>query len=315
MTGVLAGGPAAGGVPSASSGVDRAAKELGRAVTVPNVASAVGAAVHGEFQAGERGSVEAPLPAGVATARVDAAARTGAILGLPGATRRSATRVVDRFAGRTYDEVMEYDARDRLVSLQRFDSDGRILAAVRFGWRGDGGPALAGTSAVRLRAERLANSLGLAPSGLPRITTPSDAGWTVAWDRAVDGIPVPGDGLRIQLWADGSVHGLSRSERPLAVRPATTIDASRAWAVVEAQLGAWFPGALRADVAVGSAALAWVPPNDTFAPAGPDAPASVLRLAWVVRATTSGSLADTIRAVEVYVDAGSGVVIGGDVLE
>ena len=60
--------------------------------------------------------------------------------------------------------------------------------------------------------------------------------------------------------------------------------------------------------------LAWVPPNDTFAPAAPDAPSATLRLAWVARVTTSGALTENLRALEVYIDAGDGSVIGGDIL-
>ena len=112
------------------------------------------------------------------------------------------------------------------------------------------------------------------------MAAPSSAGWTVAWDRRVAGIPVPGDGLRIQLWPDGSVHGLTRSERTLAARPAVLLDEARARAVVRGALDTWFTGDARGQVAVGGIALAWVPPNDTFA-AGPDAPSPVLRLAWV----------------------------------
>ena len=205
------------------------------------------------------------LPAAAATAQIERASRTATLLGLPAAARRSATRVVDRFGGRTYDEIAEYDARDRLLSIQRFDTDGRLLAAVRFGWRAAGMTALSGTDA-RERAGRLATSLGLEAAGTPRIVAaPSSAGWTVAWDRRVAGIPVPGDGLRIQLWPDGSVHGLTRSERTLAARPAVLLDEARARAVVRGALDTWFTGDARGQVAVTGIALAWVPPNDTFA--------------------------------------------------
>lgn len=316
VTAVLAGGGAGHASPDRSAGAVRAiapdrSVESG---SVSRIASDAGAAE--AFRAGELGVAEAPLPAGIAAARVDLAARTASILGLPAATRRTATRVVDQFGGRTYDEVTEYDARDRLLSLQRFDVDGRLLAAVRFGWHSDGGPSLAGGNAVRQRAERLATALGLAMGGVPRVVTvPSGAGWTVAWDRTVDGVPVPGDGLRIQLWPDGSVHGVTRSERTLADRPTGLLDATRARSIAEAQLEAWFRGDARGHMAISGLSLAWVPPNDTFAPAGPDAPGSVLRLAWVVRAGASGSLADSLRALEIYLDAGTGAVIGGDILE
>jgi hypothetical protein len=278
----------------------------GSATAAPTASTQAEAVAARPFLAGEQGIVETPLASVAAT-------RTGTLLGLPTAARRSAARVLDRFGGRTYDEIAEYDARNRLVSLQRFDTAGRLLAAVRFGLRGDGGPALSG-AAARVRAEGLATTLGLEAAGAARVVAaPSNAGWSVAWERVVGGIPVPGDGLRIQLWPDGSVHGLARSERVLAPRPTVLLDEVHARSIVVAQLATWFHRGRR-DVALAGVSLAWVPPNDTFAPAAPDAPSAVLRLAWVAKVTTSGALAENLRALEVYIDAGDGSVIGGDIL-
>jgi hypothetical protein len=287
---------------------------LGGSAAAPTASTEAEASAAQSFRAGEQGIVETPLAPGAAAAQVERATRTGALLGLPAAARRSAARVIDRFGGRTYDEIAEYDARNRLISLQRFDAHGRLLAAVRFGLRGDGGPVLNGVAA-RVRAERLAATLGLEAASVPRVVAaPSNAGWTVAWDRIVAGVPVPGDGLRIQLWPDGSVHGLARSERALAPRPTLILDEARARSIVVAQLATWFHGDGRRDVALSGLSLAWVPPNDTFTPAAPDAPSTILRLAWVARVTTSGVLTENLRALEVYVDAGDGSVIGGDIL-
>jgi hypothetical protein len=286
----------------------------GSAAAMRSVSREAGAVTTGGFQAGEVGVVQVALPAAAATAQIDRASRTATLLGLPAASRRSATRVVDRFGGRTYDEIAEYDARERLLSLQRFDTDGRLLAAVRFGWRGPATTALSGTDA-RDRAHRLATSLGLEAAGTPRIVAaPSNGGWTVAWDRLVAGIPVPGDGLRVQLWPDGSVHGLTRSERTLATRPVVVLDEVHARAVVRGALDAWFTGDARGDVTVTGIALAWEAPNDTFSPGGADAPSPVLRLAWVARVGASGALSENLRALDVYVDAGDGSILGGDIL-
>jgi hypothetical protein len=286
----------------------------GSAAAMGSVSREAGAVATGAFQAGEVGVVQVALPAAAAAAQIDRASRTATLLGLPPATRRSATRVVDRFGGRTYDEVAEYDARDRLLSLQRFDTDGRLLAAVRFGWRGPGTTALSGTGA-RDRAERIVTSLGLDTAGTPRIVAaPSNGGWTVAWDRLVGGIPVPGDGLRIQLWPEGSVHGLTRTERTLAARPAVVLDEAHARAIVRSALDTWFTGDARGQVNLTGVALAWVAPNDTFAVGGPDAPSAVLRLAWVARVSASGALGENLRALDVYVDAGDGSIVGGDIL-
>jgi hypothetical protein len=60
--------------------------------------------------------------------------------------------------------------------------------------------------------------------------------------------------------------------------------------------------------------LAWMAPNDTFAPSRPDAPAATLRLSWVARVATTAALADSLRGLELYLDAGDGSLLGGDVL-
>jgi hypothetical protein len=58
-----------------------------------------------------------------------------------------------------------------------------------------------------------------------------------------------------------------------------------------------------------------VAPNDTFSDPVPVAPAGTLRLAWVVRVTNSGALAERVAGLELAFDAGDGSPLGGDVLE
>ena len=60
---------------------------------------------------------------------------------------------------------------------------------------------------------------------------------------------------------------------------------------------------------------AWVAPNDTWDPARPDAPDGTLRLAWIVRLQSTGSLAERMRMLEFWLDAGDGALIGGDIAE
>jgi hypothetical protein len=139
-------------------------------------------------------------------------------------------------------------------------------------------------------------------------------GWFVRWGRVVGGIPVPGDGLRVQLWPDGTFHGLTASEDPLAARPTTTIPASTAETTVTTLLDRWIPASSRKNARIVGSSLAWIAPNDTFEPARPDAPAEVRRLAWVVSVRMTGPLAGSLRALEVSIDAGDGALLGGDVL-
>jgi hypothetical protein len=104
-----------------------------------------------------------------------------------------------------------------------------------------------------------------------------------------------------------------RTERPLAVRPARVIDEAAARAQAAITLGDLF-GSRSGQVAISTVALGWIAPNDAFEPTAPDAPDATLRLAWVVEAHTQGDLSDGLRAVKLFLDAGSGALLGGDVL-
>jgi len=236
------------------------------------------------------------------------------LLGFGAVTRRTVDRVVDRRGQRTYDEVTDLDARGGPVAVLRYGRDGGLEAATCLGWRPGAGPALtSGAEAIRA-AERLARSVGITPVGRAAVRARAANGWAVRWDRTVAGIPVPGDGLRLQLWPDGSFHGLTRSEHPLAARPASTIPVVAAEAAVASRLDGWLSPTARRDVRITGASLAWVAPNDTFEPARPDAPAEVRRLAWIVNVRSAGAFAATLRGLEVWIDAGDGSLLGGDVL-
>jgi hypothetical protein len=235
-------------------------------------------------------------------------------LGLPEPAASRVEHLVDRFAGTAYDEVTATDAEGRALHLQRIDDRGRLVAAVAFGWEAARSRPLADARAASARAQRLAADLGLAAAGAPDIDQlPDGAGWTASWPRIVDGIPVPGDGVRIDLWADGRTHAVVSTERALAPRPEALLDEAAAWDLASASLAELF-GDQREEIAIRELALRWVPPNDAFDPAGPDAPGSTLRLAWVAEARTAEGLAETLRAVRLYLDAGTGTLIGGDVL-
>ena len=250
----------------------------------------------------------------LAATALDRAARTERMLGLTGLSRRTVDRVVDRRGQRTYDEVTGLDAQDRPIAVLRFGLDGQLQAATRLGWRPGSGPALAAAADAIRAAGRLAGTLGLRPFGTATAARSGANGWSVRWPRTVDGVPVPGDGLRVQLWPDGSFHALTAAEHPLAADPSFTIPAASAGAIVTALLDRWIPLAERRDARIVGMALAWVAPNDTFASARPDAPAEIRRLAWVVTVRSTGSLSESLRGLEVSIDAGDGSLLGGDVL-
>jgi hypothetical protein len=257
-----------------------------------------------------RGVAVSASQAGEAVARGEALA---AALGMPGVSRRS-QRLDDRFEHRIYDEIVSFDERGRETAIARFDVDGEVVMAVVLGWRRPD-PSPIGRDAAAVRAADFARAAGLTVNGEPLVRASAGAGgWTALWARMVDGIPVVGDGIRISVWSDGSFHGLDRTERPLAPAPANQLGADAAKAAAATLVGTRF-GATADDLDLAAAERAWVAPNDTWDPARPDAPDPVLRLAWVVRFEARGPLAERVRFVEYWIDAGDGRLLGGDVVE
>lgn len=163
------------------------------------------------------------------------------------------------------------------------------------------------------RLEALSVRLGL-PAAARHAVERLDDRFEHATARLIGGVPVPGDGVRVALWADGSFHSLSRTERPLAATPAAVLDRAEVRARAEARLDAMFGPAERSGLRVAGLDLAWVAPNDTFAAALPDAPESTVRLAWVVGTEVGGPIAERLQALELWLDAGDGRLLGGDVL-
>ncbi|HYN48337.1 MAG TPA: hypothetical protein VER83_05680 [Candidatus Nanopelagicales bacterium] len=266
------------------------------------------------FVAGGPTTERAPLAAEQAAPVLAAASASRRRLGLPGPSAVRVDRVTDRFSGMTYDEVTATDGAGRTLHLQRFDARGRLVGAVSFGWQSGGGRPMPDAASARARGSRLATDLGLGVSGAPDVRRePDDSGWAIAWPRLVDGIPVLGDGVRIDLWPDGRVHAVVRGERPLASRPSILLDEATARQRATVTLADLF-GNRAGQITIAAVGLGWVAPNDAFDPTGPDAPASTLRLAWVVEARTGGELAEGLRAVKIFLDAGTGALLGGDVL-
>jgi hypothetical protein len=272
------------------------------------------AAASDPYVAGSDATRVARLSDALAAATVDRAAAHERLLGLPAAAKRTVDRIVDRRGHRTFDEVTDLYGRGRPVAVLRYALDGQLVAATRLGWRPGTGRALASRPDAVTSAERLARSLGILPAGTAVADGRGANGWSVHWPRVLDGVPVPGDGLRVQLWPDGSFHGLAQAEHTLADRPATTISAAAAQARVGGLLDGWIPAAHRGEVRIVGASLAWVAPNDTFEPARADAPAEIRRLAWIVTVRSRGILAQSLHALEVSIDAGDGSLLGGDVL-
>jgi hypothetical protein len=237
----------------------------------------------------------------------------GRALGL-GGTRQTIARLDDRFDHRVYDEVVSFDAHGREVGLTRLDTNGALLLAVRLGWAPSSGRRIAAAAAAD-KAVAIARTAGLTVGGAPDVHPSQGAGgWVARWSRSVDGVPVRGDGVRVTLWSDGSFHAVTREERPLVGRPATVMTADAARSIALRILAVRF-GASADDLGVNAVEQAWVAPNDTWDPARPDAPDGTLRLAWIVRLQSTGPLAERMRMLEFWLDAGDGALIGGDIAE
>ncbi len=160
-----------------------------------------------------------------------------------------------------------------------------------------------------------AGDLGFDVTGQPIVDdNPSVGGWLVYWPRLVDGFTVKGDGLRVGLSTDGSFDSFARWEHPLADRPATVAALELARSAAELWLGERF-GATASAYEITEMSVAWVAPNDTWDPAKPDAPDPLRRLAWIARADAIDPASATVRAIQVWFDAGDLSVIGGDVAQ
>jgi len=265
------------------------------------------------FVAGGRSTSRVDL--GEATRRaVEARAeRVGRALGLPAGARRETVRLDDRFDSIVVDEVTTLDAAGRPLAVQRFGADGRLRTAVRLGWSTATGHLTPGQAGSR--AAVILDTVGVRLSDRPVVTAqPSDRGWLVAWPRRIADVPVRGDGAWVRLWADGSIQSVAIVEAPLAPAPAELLSSEQARRRAEAQLAGWARDGQAIGV-VESLELAWVAPNDVFEPSLPDAPSAVRRLAWIARVTPSDALASRMRAIELYIDAGDGRLLGGDLLE
>jgi hypothetical protein len=265
------------------------------------------------FVAGGRSTRPVALPVSEADRAKAEGRRLAAALGLPGVVQR-AERLDDRFEHRTYDEVTSVDSTGRDVAIARFETDGTVAMAVVLGWHpGHGGP-IDRTTAER-RGREVVQAAGLVVGGQPTISSSAGSGgWSIVWPRVVDGAPVRGDGVRIALWPDGSFHGLSRMERPLAAAPDHPIQSDAARNAAESWAARTY-GSAGSGLQIVDVDRAWVAPNDTFTTDRSDAPAETLRLAWVVTFEARGTLAARVRSVEVWLDAGDGAVLGGDLVE
>jgi len=83
---------------------------------------------------------------------------------------------------------------------------------------------------------------------------------------------------------------------------------------VDQRMNAWFSGK-DSGYSVDDKGLQWVSPNAAFDPGKVTTGSEPYRMAWVVNVKPSGPVADSVRLITLYVDAGDGTIIGGDIVE
>lgn len=264
------------------------------------------------FAAGQPSTEERPIPADRAADVAERARAVGPILGVPPGAVVRTERIVDRFEGRETDRAIFETKDGRGLAVVEFDDAARLHLAFRLGTGPGNGPKVRRDRASELAAG-FAAGLGFAQAGRPLVhDEPSIGGWSVLWPRLVDGVAVRGDGIRVGIGTDGSFDSFARWEHPLAAAPSAIVAEAEARAAAERWLRDRL-GSSAGSYSLTELGLTWVAPNDTWDPARPDAPDAVRRLAWVARADASEPGSASVRALQVWLDAGDLSVIGGDV--
>lgn len=235
-------------------------------------------------------------------------------LGFPVGVNRTGRHVKDSFTNTEYDEVDEVDAAGQPVALTEFDKAGRLTAAVRFDTPTKPAAKLTANAAAGT-AQRALAAAGIALAGTAQVESAGSSGdWDVHWARTQGNLPVRGDETRVRISPDGSVQSVARVEHSLAAAPQSRIDTQAARRIATATADGWFASrGFGYDIA--SVDLQWVSPNTAFDPKVAADPQAPYRLAWVANVKPSGPATDYLRLVTLYIDAGSGSVIGGDVIE
>ncbi len=234
--------------------------------------------------------------------------------GFPVGVKKVGRHIHDGIENLDIDEVSEIGSNGQPLALTQFDGAGRLMTAVRFDITASPAVRITGDVAIKTAQRGLAAS-GLAVIGEARTSSNSiDGGWDVHWARAAEGLTVRGDETRVHLWANGRIQTVARVEHQLAPAPARRLSQPDARGVVNGLLDKWFgKGGVRYTVT--DMDVEWVGPNATFDASKLNTAPAPYRQSWVVNVKPTGEAADYIRLITLYVDAGDGTVIGGDVVE
>jgi hypothetical protein len=234
------------------------------------------------------------------------------LLKFPVGARRNAQHLNNNSTGDNYDQVDELDAQAHPVATIQV-SGGKLISAIRLDIPPQSAAPINRGAGIAA-GQKAAADLGLATTAPDRaFADDATGGWITQWDRTENGIPVRGDGVAVRVWADGRIASVGSSSHALAAAPTTTISAVSATSAIKASLSSTAAGssAVRTDTPT----LEWVRPNGVFDSSRPFAPDQVSRLAWVVNVKPAAGTDAPFTMLTFFVDAGSGSLIGGDVVE
>ena len=234
--------------------------------------------------------------------------------GFPVGATRTARHVKDGIQGIEYDEVTEVDQAGHPMSIAQFAADGRLLDAMRLDSPSSTSTTVSSSVATKTALHALTAS-GFGVAGQPTADADQSAGgWDLTWTRYQAGYPVRGDGPRVHVSQDGHIESVATVQHKTGVAPTRLLTRANAQTLASKQWSSWF-GTSGTGYGVQSLDVEWVGPNDTFDATRSGVTSEPYRLAWVASLKPSGATSDYLYLVTLYVDAGSGAVIGGDIVE
>jgi hypothetical protein len=247
--------------------------------------------------------------AGAAQARAVAIARALGIPGAPSVVRRER----DLMQSVDYDLVEFVSAAGDQAQMRLDPETHAPMAIVRLGPPDPNEPTVLAESTAPGRAREIATELGLpVPSSAPAVRwDPGLETWAVTWDRVIDGYPVQGDGVVIDLTRGGRLKDLSATVTPSAPAPARPIPPGRASEIAKSYAADRQWRSLR-GFTQSDPSLTWVRANNFLDPAKSDAPEPLLRLAYAVTFSFVAVDGDEPHQVLIWISATDGALLGGD---
>jgi hypothetical protein len=255
-----------------------------------------------------------PLPQSTAQAsaaelRAMAIARA---LGIPGNPSR-VHRERDMLRGVDYDSIEFLSPAGDETVMELNPETHAPISIVRVGPPKASEPAVTTAASAPGKARAIAATLGLTlPSATPQVRwQPGLEAWEVKWGRVIDGHPVVGDGIVVDITQGGSFQAVTVTTTPAAPAPASPIPPSRASEIASgfaSQQGL----SKRTGFAQSAPELVWIRPNNFLDPSRSDAPEPILRLAWSVTFTYAKLAGDEPSQAVIWISAADGTLLGGN---